>query len=63
MKQDNLRRIVRLAKANNEDISYKDFAECIDISINSFYNWINGSFKLSYKKAKLLEDIAINLID
>ena len=63
MKQDNLRRIVRLAKANNEDISYKDFAECIDISINSFYNWLAGSYKLSYKKAKLLEDIAINLLD
>lgn len=63
MQQDNLRRIVRLAKANNEDISYKDFAESIDISINSFYQWLSGSFKLSYKKAKQLEDIAINLID
>ena len=63
MEQHNLRRIVRLAKANNEDINYKDFAESIDISVNSLYNWLNGSFKLSYKKAKQLEDIAINLID
>lgn len=63
MKQDNLRRIVRLAKANNEDISYKDFAESIDISINGFYNWLSGSYELSYQKAKQLEDIAINLLD
>ena len=63
MQQDNLRRIVRLAKANNEDISYKDFAEYIDISVNSLYNWLSGGFKLSYQKAKQLEDIAINLID
>ena len=63
MQQDNLRKQVRLAKANNIDILYKDFAEYINISLNSFYNWLSGSYELSYKKAKLLEDITIDLID
>ena len=63
MQQDNLRKNVRIAKANNEDINYRDFAEYINISLNSFYNWLNGSYKLSYKKAKLLEDITIDLIE
>ena len=62
-KQDKLRKQVRLAKANNTDILYKDFAEYINISLNSFYNWLNGSYKLSYKKAKLLEDITIDWVD
>lgn len=63
MQQDNLRKQVRLAKANNTDILYKDFAEYINISEGSLYNWLSNKFDLSYQKAKLLEDITIDLID
>lgn len=62
-KQDELRKQTRIAKACNEDITYKDFAESIGLTINSFYNWLNGYYELSSTKAKYLEDIVINLAD
>ena len=62
-KQDELRKQTRIAKAYNEDITFKDFAEAIDIDINSFYNWLNGAYDLSRLKARYLEDIVINLAD
>ena len=61
--QDELRRQVRLAKAMNEEYTYKDFAEAIEISEGSFYNWLNGSYDLSRKKFAYLQDIVVNLID
>jgi transposase-like protein len=62
-KQDELRKLTRVAKACSEDITYKDLAESIDININSFYNWLNGYYELSREKARYLEDIVINLAD
>ena len=61
--QDNLRKQVKLAKACNDWIYYKDFAETLDMNINSFYNWLNNEYDLSKKKAAKLEDIVIDLID
>ena len=62
MKQDNLRNQVKLAKVCS-DITYKQLAQAIDIRFQSFYNWMNGAYDLSYKKAKELQDIVIDFID
>lgn len=62
MNQDELRKYVKMAKACNEDITYKDFAEYLEININSFYNWINKSYDLSNKKAEKLLDFVSCLI-
>lgn len=61
MKQDYLRKQVKLVKALNDDITYKALAETINISINSFYNWLGGSYSLSYEKEKMLNDITYDL--
>ena len=63
-KQDTLRELVRLAKKNNDWLFYKDLAEAINISNNSFYNWLtNGSYELSNKKYKQLQDLVIDLAE
>lgn len=61
--QEILRKQVRLAKACNEWLYYKDLAETLDIHEHSFYNWLNGEYELSNRKADILQDIVINLID
>lgn len=54
--QDNLRQKVKLVKAMHNDIyKYKDIAEMLDISINSFYNWLNGAYDFGEQKARQLE--------
>ena len=63
MQQDYLRKRVRLAKACNEDIKYKHFAEFLNISEASFYNWLSGKYKLSRKNEQDLNHIVIDLID
>lgn len=63
MNQDILRQQTKIAKAMNDDYSYKDFAAAIDIADHSFYNWLKGYYNLSYKKARYLEDIVCELID
>lgn len=62
MKQDYLRHYVKLAKAN-EDITYKELAETIEISEGSFYNWLNRQYSLSAEKVKYLESILTDLIE
>lgn len=62
MTQDILREKTKIAKATNDDIFYKDFAEYLDMNINSFYNWLNGAYDLSETKARKLEDIVIDLL-
>lgn len=61
--QDNLRKKVKLAKACNIDIFYKDFAEYLEITEHSFYNWLNGYYELSQNNAKKLNDLVVDLID
>ena len=63
MAQDELRKQVRIAKACNDDIYYKDFAAYLDITENSFYNWLNREYDLSRSKAKKLESVVVDLID
>lgn len=62
-RQDNLRQQVKLAKALNDEWSYKAMSEVIQISSHAFYNWLNGAYELSYKKESELTDLVSNLID
>lgn len=63
MNQDILRQQVKIAKALNPEYSYKDFAGYLNITNNSFYNWLARYYDLSSNKAIQLEDIIINLIE
>ena len=63
MKQEELRKLVKIAKACNDDIYYKHFADYLEITEHSFYNWLKGYYDLSYKKLKELEEVVIDLID
>lgn len=51
-KQDKLRKQVKLAKALNDDWSYKSMSEVISISSHAFYNWLNGFYDLSSIKER-----------
>ena len=62
MTQELLRKQTKIAKACNDDIYYKDFAQYLNMAEHSFYNWLNGYYSLSKKNIKLLQDIIIDLI-
>ena len=62
-KQDILRQNVKLAKALNNDWSYKNMSEVIGISVNAFYNWLNGAYDLSNYKQRQLESLVSDLMD
>lgn len=53
---------VKLAKVENEDWTYKQMAEVIDIDTHSFYNWMNGCYKLSDKKYSELSSLIDDLL-
>lgn len=59
---EDLRKQVRLCKVYNNEWSYKQFAEVIDITPNSFYNWLNGYYELSYQKEKILKELLSDLM-
>lgn len=61
--QDILRKQVKLAKACTDWLTFKDLAATLDITDHSFYNWLNGYYELSSKKAAQLQDLIIDLID
>ena len=61
--QEKIRKLVKIAKALNDDIYYKDFADYIGISEHGFYNWLNGYYKLSKDKLCKLEDIVVELAE
>lgn len=61
--QDILRKQVKLAKACNDWLYYKELTETLEITTHSFYNWLNGEYELSTAKARQLADIVIDLID
>lgn len=62
-KQDKLRKQVKLAKALNDDWSYKAMSEVLQISTHSFYNWLVGAYELSSKKESQLISLISDLID
>ena len=62
--QDNLRTKARVALALNKGIfTTNDFAEIVNISLASYYNWINGAYCLSSKKAKALEEFITDITE
>ena len=61
-KQDILREQVKLAKIYNKEWSYKYMAEVIQITDHAFYNWLNGYYDLSKKKADELENFITDLL-
>lgn len=60
--QDILRQQVKLAKALNEDWSYKEMSEVINITVNAFYNWLNGYYNLSRSKEAELSYLIADLL-
>jgi hypothetical protein len=60
---DFLRREAKIAKAMNDDIFYKDFAEYLDITEHSFYNWLAGYYSLTRANKKKLHDLLCDLVD
>lgn len=61
--QDYLRKQVKLAKEMNSDWKYYQFAEVINITPASFYNWLKGYYELSYQKQNELLYLVSNLLD
>lgn len=61
--QEQLRKEVRLAKALNDDIYYKDFAEFLDITEHAFYNWLSGYYSLNRSNSNKLHELVIDMID
>ena len=54
-----LRKQKNIAKALNEDCTYKAFAEALNMTDHSFYNWLKGYYNLSHAKAEYLQSIVI----
>ena len=61
--QDFLRKQVKLAKELNDGWKYYHFAQIIDITPESFYNWLKGYYELSYKKKNELEELMTDLLE
>lgn len=57
-----MRKQVKLAKALNEDIYYKDFAEYLGVTEHGFYNWLNEYYDMSEEKMRKLKDVIIDLV-
>lgn len=54
---ENLRDLVRLAKALDSDLNYKFLAvEVLGITPGAFYNYLKGYYELSYSKKKILRE-------
>ena len=60
--QDYLRKQVKIAKAEYNDIYFKDFASYINITEHSFYNWLNGYYDLSEGNYKRLKEVVLGLL-
>lgn len=60
--QEKLRKKVKIAKALNDDWSYKAMSEVIGITDHAFYNWLHGFYKLSSRKVLDLESLVDDLM-
>lgn len=52
---------VKLAKVYSGH-TYKYFAQCINITDKSFYNWLHEQYTLSSAKAYILEEIVSDIL-
>lgn len=59
---EDLRVKTKIAKALAPEYTYKDFSGVLDINYQSFLNWLNGQFELSYTKARKLNNFINDLI-
>lgn len=61
MNDKELRKQVKILKAIGQIDRYAEMADYIDISVHSFYNWLNGYYNLSGAKKNILYDIICDL--
>lgn len=62
--QDELRRLTRIARAENFDIfTYDDFASVINIKTSSLYSWLNRQYDLKEQKAQILSGFISDIIE
>ena len=61
MKDNELRKKVRLLKATKAIENYYELAEVLGMTEKSFYNWLSGYYSLGYEKKHLLNTIANDL--
>lgn len=61
MKDEVLRKKVRLLKATEAIDNYYEIAELLEITEKSFYNWLSGYYNLGNKKREHLETIVNEL--
>lgn len=59
---ENLRNLVRIAKALDSDITYKVIAERLEITPGAFYNYLKGYYELSSGKKKILKEYLEDII-
>ena len=62
-KQDYLRKQVKLAKAMDDEWNFKNMSEVLQISPNSFYNWLSGAYELSSAKERELDSLLSDLLE
>lgn len=61
MRDDELRKKVRLLKATEAIDNYYELAEMLDMTEKSFYNWLSGYYTLGHSRRVLLEQIVSDL--
>ena len=57
---EHLRKECKLLKAI-QGISYKEIAEYLEITQDSFYSWLKGYYNLGEEKQKQLYDVVVTL--
>lgn len=61
--QEKLREQVKIIKAMyGDEYKYIDFAEYLEMNINSFYNWLNGYYNLGTEREQKLKDIVNDIL-
>lgn len=60
MTNETLRTECKVLKAL-QNVSYKEFAEYLEIKQQSFYNWLKGEYDLCQEKQQKLFEIITNL--
>lgn len=61
MRDNELRKKVKLLKATGAIVNYYEIAELLEMTEKSFYNWLSGYYELGEKKRKLLIQIEQDL--
>ena len=62
MEQETLRRRVKIVRVVEEEFTYKELAQMINITPKAFYNWLNGDYSLSEEKFYNLKSIIDDIL-